>query len=245
MKSMTVVKIVLLVAIILLSFNCKDSFTNTAQIITQSNVIVNSNNLSTGLIAHYSFEGNTNDTSGNGKNGTAIGQYSYVSGKQGLGISLIGDNAVYHSMGGYVQIPPLDTSALTALTISIWVKEDTLYEPTYGEAYISFSGDASYAWCGIGHLYGKIQFAVGATDSLGIPLPVAPISIAFDPSDMHKWAHYSLVYDHGVLTAYKNGVPQMSIPQQLHICGSAAFIASHTWGGSPPCSSDTIFRNNR
>jgi hypothetical protein len=117
------------------------------------------------------------------------------------------------------------------LTISLWVREDTLHVPWAGETYISFAGDTRFGWCGIGHLYGEIQFSVGATNDDSLRNPVAPLSIAFDPADLHRWVFYSLVYDSGTFTAYKDGVPRGSKQQLLRITGDSAFIASHAWGG--------------
>ena len=40
-------------------------------------------NASADLVAHYKFEGDTNDSSGYGHNGNAIGEPNYVAGKIG------------------------------------------------------------------------------------------------------------------------------------------------------------------
>ena len=49
------------------------------------------------LVAHYEFEGNTDDSSGNGRHGTAVGDPGFVAGKIGRAISLDG-------IGDYVEI---------------------------------------------------------------------------------------------------------------------------------------------
>ena len=187
--------------------------------------------LNTGLIVYYPFNGNVRDSSGNYHDGFGLNNFSYVNGVSNKAIYLAGENSVFSSSGGYVEIPPLDTAGLNSLSICVWVKEDTLYIPDAGEAYVQFGTDGRFGWCGIGHYYGNIQFSVGAEDDSNNPQAVNPISITYNPSDTHSWVFYSLVYDNGVLSAYKNGVFLTSINQKLMIYGKAGFIAFHQWGG--------------
>ena len=69
----------------------------------------------TGLVASYAFDGNANDSSGSGNNGTLVGNATYDAGVSGQAISLNG-------VDGYVEIaddPSLDLD--TALTLAAWV----------------------------------------------------------------------------------------------------------------------------
>jgi hypothetical protein len=71
-----------------------------------------------GLVAYYPFNGNANDESGNGNNGTAIGA-TFTTDRNG------NDNSAYESDGvnNYVVVP--NSSSLNppnSLTISAWVK---------------------------------------------------------------------------------------------------------------------------
>jgi len=70
----------------------------------------------TGLQAYYEFEGNTNDSSGNARNGTAMGNPVFVAGKVGQAINLRGLND-YVEITGYKGI--LGSSAVT---VTAWVK---------------------------------------------------------------------------------------------------------------------------
>jgi len=70
----------------------------------------------TDLQAHYEFEGNTNDSSGNARNGAAMGNPDYVAGKVGQAINLSGLND-YVEITGYKGI--LGSSAVT---VTAWVK---------------------------------------------------------------------------------------------------------------------------
>ncbi|MCH8121245.1 MAG: discoidin domain-containing protein [Planctomycetes bacterium] len=68
-----------------------------------------------GLVAHYEFEGTTNDSSGNGLHGTAMGEPTFVAGNIGQAISLDG-------IDDYVTLP-IDSviDSLTSSTFTTWV----------------------------------------------------------------------------------------------------------------------------
>lgn len=69
-----------------------------------------------GLQAHYEFEGNTNDSSGNARNGTEMDNPFFVAGKIGQAISFDGFND-YVEITGYKGI--LGSSAIT---VTAWIK---------------------------------------------------------------------------------------------------------------------------
>jgi len=69
-----------------------------------------------GLQAHYEFEGNTNDSSGNARNGTEMDNPFFVAGKIGQAISFDGFND-YVNITGYKGI--LGSSAVT---VTAWIK---------------------------------------------------------------------------------------------------------------------------
>jgi hypothetical protein len=69
----------------------------------------------TGLVAHYTFEGNTNDVVG-GQNGTAAGTPVYATGKIGQAIELDGvDDSVDCGAGAVFNIS-------TNITVACWIK---------------------------------------------------------------------------------------------------------------------------
>ena len=72
------------------------------------------------LVAHYEFEGNANDSSGNGLNGTAYGGPSYVGGALGKAIGLDG-------LDDYVDCGTFNPSEATGqLSVCLWAKWDGL-----------------------------------------------------------------------------------------------------------------------
>ena len=78
-------------------------------------------NLSAGLIAHYEFEGNANDSSGNGHNGTEHGEIVYVDGVIGKAAKF---NNVHNASGyekkDYITLGKISLG--TNFTISHFVK---------------------------------------------------------------------------------------------------------------------------
>jgi hypothetical protein len=68
-----------------------------------------------GLVAHYEFEGNANDSSGNGLHGTVVGAPIFVAGKVGQAISLRGLNN-FVEITGYKGI-----LGSKAVTVSAWI----------------------------------------------------------------------------------------------------------------------------
>lgn len=85
---------------------------------SQSLIFVNAQETAKGtMVAHYTFDGNLLDSSGNGLDGTAIGDISFTDGVSGKGASFD---------GGYVEVPHNDLLNLTnGYTISTWVyRED-------------------------------------------------------------------------------------------------------------------------
>jgi len=74
----------------------------------------------TGLQAHYEFEGNTNDSSGNARNGTAIGNPDFVAGKVGQAISFDGLTD-YVNIDGYKGITATN-DLQPAFSITCWIQ---------------------------------------------------------------------------------------------------------------------------
>jgi hypothetical protein len=66
-----------------------------------------------GLVAHYKFEGDTQDAVG-AHHGTAVDNPTYAQGKDGQALSL--------SVGPYVTVPYTESLAMNTFTVSAWVK---------------------------------------------------------------------------------------------------------------------------
>src|SRR5262249_9508660 len=66
-------------------------------------------------IVWYKFDGNTNDSSGNGKNATAVNGPTFVTGKNGQAINIAGGTQ-------YVSVPGSIVNGLTNFSMAGWVK---------------------------------------------------------------------------------------------------------------------------
>ncbi|HHX22904.1 MAG: LamG-like jellyroll fold domain-containing protein [Tepidanaerobacteraceae bacterium] len=71
----------------------------------------------TGLVAHYTFDGDVKDSSGNGNDGRSIGEISFVDGKIGKGAKFDGSS--------YIQVGDSSDLDLTnAFTFSVWLYKE-------------------------------------------------------------------------------------------------------------------------
>jgi hypothetical protein len=74
-----------------------------------------------GLQARYEFEGNTSDSSGNARNGTALGNPVFAAGKIGQAISLDGVDD-YVNINGYKGVLADADGVQHEFTLSAWIK---------------------------------------------------------------------------------------------------------------------------
>ena len=179
-------------------------------------------NVSNGLVAFYPFNNNVNDESGNSNNGTLMNTPTFTTGISGQSIKLTGRcnyGWCEGSMGDHVLLPMPQFNSMTAFSLNIWVKEESLLHPD-GEAYISFGTDQGGS-ISIGHFTNEIRF-VSSTNSV--------IAIPFNAGNINTFQMYTLVFDSGTLRAYQNGVlvgTKMNAVRS--VSGTVAAIARH-WG---------------
>ena len=93
---------------------------------------------SAGLVAWFEFEGNVNDSSGNGYNGAVTGSLSYaagnISGRTNLGLAAYGDGN-----NDYVTLPresDFDSLTTSGLSVAAWVKRDGSW-PDSGSVFVT------------------------------------------------------------------------------------------------------------
>jgi len=84
-----------------------------SEIIQLYNQSSNQIDLNNGLVAHYEFENNANDSSGNGYHGTENGEVSYSFG-------IIGNSAKFDGVNDYIDLKTVIESK-NNLSISVWV----------------------------------------------------------------------------------------------------------------------------
>lgn len=94
--------------------------------------------LNDGLIAYYGFEGNANDSSGNGNHGTEYGGINYLDGK-------IGKAAMFDGENTYISVADNSSLRLNIFTITAWVRPDIIW----GGNRIAEKGDSNSYWLDI------------------------------------------------------------------------------------------------
>ena len=150
------------------------------------------------LVAHYALDGNANDSSGNGHDGTPVGNVSFVNDPaRGQVVSLPGGDDQYISIEG------VGISGNMPRTIACWAKADSTSIPDWTLIF-GFTGTAD-AQGGNGS-----HFNIG---SLGGPGGVGAHcwgweETIFSDEQALEWHHYAMTYDGTTILYYGDGILQ-------------------------------------
>jgi hypothetical protein len=179
--------------------------------------------LTTGLVAHYTFEGNANDISGNGHNGTVFGAV--------LTSDRFGNpNSAYRFDGNdYISVPDSNTFPISSnpFSISSWV-EFTSYS-TDGGYYLMGQSDG-------GGNNNKWIFFLGNTGISFIHYPASGshwIGLGSSDFQLNTWYHVAIRNDGSILTAFVNGSPIGTAPAGFIGDSSNPFFMGTAEGGHP------------
>jgi len=147
-----------------------------------------------GLLMYYPFNGNANDESGNGKNGTAVENASYTSsGKYGGGFSLDGS-------GDYIDAGSNSITGPSPFTLGAWINTKVINKYT-GAISIGSSGNGNSAY--IGTVAGA---QVGTGNSIGGGFYGANYGSGITTTN--DWVHVVLTFaggSNGAVKLYVNG----------------------------------------
>jgi uncharacterized protein YycO len=147
-----------------------------------------------GLVASYSFEGDVNDSSGNGHHGTILGNPTFVAGPAGMSQALLFPG----TSGNAVDLGTFDPSEKTGmLSISLWAKWNGL--TSYWQGLIGKRNswaDGQTMWqVEANRDTGALSFSrYGSTGGTGPALTVG------------EWTHIAVTFDKTVTRFYVNGV---------------------------------------
>ncbi len=184
-----------------------------------------SNSITNGLVAYYPFNGNANDASGNGLNGTMWNSPTFVTGPiwGSEAIHLVGQGEDGTS-GQYVTIPSIDFSSMGSFTISLWadIQGDTSSDGA--EFLICFGQEPPNGDPALGISY----YSPGNSLSLGAGnVGVSSTTTSY----LNQWHRYSMVYANGVLTAYFDGQVLGTASGSIHSTAGNAGMGIHWWNG--------------
>jgi hypothetical protein len=154
--------------------------------------------LSDGLVAYYPFNGNANDESENGNNGTVHGAT--------LAMDKFGNNnaAYYFNGNSYISINDSNSFDLNSLTISAWFSTNTLegYQDIFRQQKnTDFGGIIGLRITG--NQIEWIFFAFGEPSGKQGKTLNANLST-------NQWYHVAWTKDHGQCKVYVNGVEQVT-----------------------------------
>lgn len=146
-------------------------------------------NLTNGLVAHYEFEGNANDSSGNGNHGTPYGGVGYVDG-------VIGQAGSFDGVDDYISALPVEVT--TDITMSSWVNPKTQGTDGYTVGGIVVNGgDYEFAITSgtntIRYALNNVTYSTSWVDT-GIAIP------------LNQWSLVSITYNGSSIITYLNGV---------------------------------------
>ncbi len=174
------------------------------------NTTTNPINLKNGLVAHYEFEGNANDSSGNNNNGIEHGGVSYADG-------VIGQAGSFDGVDDYVEVENHNLNISDAISVSLWrkSKNDTMLLQ-WGEA--CPDGNSNYKGTtlrmGIARYYeltnhplneDRDKFHVNINSENGNFYDPRIFSVSKEALIEDEYEHLLFVFNNKVLTLYKNG----------------------------------------
>lgn len=195
--------------------------------LTSAEILQQYKSESTGLVAYYPFNGNANDESGNGNNGTPVNGPTYVNNRfnvTGMAIQMNATPARYVTVSNNPSIQISNN-----LSISVWVKRISLN--TIDEI-VNKGGDVNSGICNYGLVFtpGELIFKYNG----GYHLIHAPQDL--------NWHHYAVTTYHGSpdVKFYIDGVYTPTWIPQGNINLNGASTAELNIGAMPA----TYYSNN-
>ena len=189
--------------------------------------------LNSGLIAYYPFDGNANDASGNGRNGTLWNSPTFVAGPvSGTEAIHLAGQGEFGTSGQYVTVPSIELSSFNAFTISLWADIQGNTSSDGGEYLVGLGRGRSDGSFTVGISYGPQEAALGFN--------AGTAAVAAKVPYLNQWHRYSLVYSNGVLTAYLDGKVLGTANGSMVSSAGNAGMGIHWWGFAPGVSTRFI-----
>ena len=171
---------------------CSESYLLDARITIELGVAEDID-LDEGLVAYYPFNGNANDESGNGYDGTVNGAT--------LTENRFGNANSAYSFDGvddYIEVPSFNTLMFNEITASMWVKIKT------GGGYIN-NRRIVLIYDGIYPEYHYFDVEGTSRGTITAYIQGSEIMDYSSPLEVNKWIHVAITYDRFNVKLYKNG----------------------------------------
>ena len=152
----------------------------------------------------WHFEGDADDSSGNGRNGTVTGA-TQVAGR-------IGSNAYQFGNTDYIEFGLASNFVSSDFSIAFWIKGDGAWTPAIWDAVIGASN--AFTW--------STGFGIFWQDSTTLRCFVGGYNVTFADitiSSFSSWNHIVMTYDGANITTYLNGAQASQVAYSLALTG--------------------------
>jgi hypothetical protein len=202
-------------------------FTNIVVVaLTLASSALAQSSLTNGLAAYYPLNGNANDASGNGMNGTAVNGLSYVLDRDRSAFV-----ANFTGSSQYISLPG-SISNYEDVSVTFWLKTGQSNPNTFPYSQFVVSRDiagAAYDW--------NICFGQGRKMQFHTGTPTNDNLVLTEPNDLtsNQWVLVSCVADssNGVKTIYLNAIPVAAtawVPDPFANNGLSIYLGAATGG---------------
>ncbi len=152
------------------------------------------------LVGWWKFDGNANDSSGNGNNGTEIGDPTYVAGRIGQAISFDGE-------GDRIEVPATvagnpELFPAKAISASAWVRATVSAKPTYSLVRHEFHFTPLQTYTG------SAQSAAFTNQDGTRTLHMTRFN--WNKINDGKWHHCAVTYNNGIHEVWIDGTKEVS-----------------------------------
>ena len=161
-----------------------------------------------GLVAWYPFNGNANDESGNGNDGTVVGASATIdrdgnlnSALEFLGAPVPGTDRTEVAVDNHVAVPNFGEGFENGISISLWSE---VY-PTSESAFLQRRNN------------NNIDFSLELNNSQQPGVHLGFMALGSTSSIVNEWTHIALSYDEQTVQLFKNGMLIASEPSTQNI----------------------------